>query len=108
MLPHATAERLNKRGHDAVSVQAAGLAGAPDPDVFDHAVAERRLVVTENFADYSLLLTQRLGNDQPCVPVIFIRKPNFPKGGALAAHLAALLDAWAAANPDPYVGPHWP
>lgn len=50
MLPPTTAELLNERGHDAVSVQAAGLAGAADPDVFDHAVAEQRLVVTENFA----------------------------------------------------------
>ncbi len=108
MLPPTTAELLNERGHDAVSVQAAGLAGAADPDVFDHAVAKQRLVVTENFADYSLLLMQRLGNDQPCVPVVFIHKPNFPKGGALAVHLAARLDAWAAANPEPYVGPHWP
>jgi hypothetical protein len=25
-----------------------------------------------------------------------------------AAALAAILDNWAAANPDPYVGAHWP
>jgi hypothetical protein len=50
----------------------------------------------------------RLGNDQPCVPVVFIRKPDFPKGGALAVPLAARHDAWAAANADPYLGPHWP
>jgi len=108
MLPPATAELLNDRGHDAVSVHDVGLTGAADPDVFDHAVADQRLVVTENFADFSLLLTQRLGNDQPCVPVVFIHKPDFPKGGALAVHLAARLDAWAASNPDPYLGPHWP
>lgn len=99
---------LNERGHDAVSVRDVGLTGAADAEVFDHAVADQRLVVTENFADYSVLLTQRLGNDQPCVPVVFIHKPDFPKGGALAVHLAARLDGWAAANPDPYLGPHWP
>lgn len=108
MLPPSTADLLNERGHDAVSLRVAGLAGAADPDVFDYAVAERRLVVTENCADYSSLLTQRLGNNQPCVPIVFIHKPNLPKGGALAMHLAARLDAWAAANPDPYLGPHWP
>ena len=108
MLPPAIADLLNERGHDAVSVQAAGLAGFADADVFDHAVAEQRLIVTENFADYSSLLTQRLGNDQACVPVVFVHKPDFPKRGALAVHLAARLDAWATVNADPYVGPHWP
>jgi hypothetical protein len=108
MLPPATAELLNERGHDAVSVHAVGLTGAADADVFDYAVDDQRLVVTENFADYSSLLSQRLGNDQPCVPVVFIHKPDFPKGGALAVHLAARLQAWAAVNADPYVGPHWP
>jgi len=108
MLPRAAAQRLNELGHDAVSVHDVGLTGATDPDVVDVAVVDHRLVVTENFADYSLLLTQRLANDQACVPVVFIHKPDFPKGGGLAVHLAARLDAWAAANPDPYVGPHWP
>ncbi|MGI9032481.1 MAG: DUF5615 family PIN-like protein [Acidimicrobiales bacterium] len=107
MLPRA-AELLNQRGHDVVSVHDVGLTGAADSDVFDLAVADQRLVVTENFADYSLLLTQHLSNDQPCVPVVFIHKPRSPRGGALAGHLTARLDAWAAANPDPYVGAHWP
>jgi hypothetical protein len=101
------AELMNRRGHDAVPVHGVELAGAPDVDVFDHAVADHRLVVTENVADYSLLLTRRLGDDQPCVPVVFVRRPDFPKGGALAVHLAERLDPWAAANPEPYVGPHW-
>lgn len=108
MLPRATAEQLNRRGHDAVSVYDVDLAGADDSEVFDHAVAGRRLVVTENFADYSLLLTQRLNDDQPSVPVVFIHKTDFPRGGALAVHVAEHLHAWAAANPEPYLGPHWP
>lgn len=107
MLPRVAAELLNRRGHDAVAVHDVELAGAADPDVFDHAVADRRLVVTENFADYSLLVTQRLSNDQPCVPVVFVHKPDFPSGGALAVHLAERLDSWAVAHPEPYVGLHW-
>jgi hypothetical protein len=108
MLPPTTAEHLTERGHDAVSVYDVGLAGADDPEVFSHAVAADRVVVTENFADYSLLLSQRLSSDQACVPVVFVHKSDFPEGGALAVHLAAHLDAWAAANPQPYGGPHWP
>lgn len=108
MLPRAAADQLNQRGHDAVSVSDAGLAGAEDPEVFSRAVAEDRVLVTENFADYSVLLTQRLSADEPCVPVVFIRKSDLPLGGALARHLADRLEAWAAANPNPYLGLHWP
>ncbi len=105
MLPRAAAEELNRHGHDAVSVYDLDLAGA---DVFSRAVAEDRVLVTENFADYSSLLRDRLRGDEPCVPVVFVHKPHFPPGGALAVHLADHLNTWAAANPDPYVGPHWP
>jgi len=93
MLPRATADQLNRRGHDALSVHDVGLAGAEDTDVF---------------ADYSLLLTQRLTNEQPSTPVVFIHKSAFFRGGALAVHLAEHLHAWASADPEPDLGPHWP
>lgn len=108
MLPRRAAHELAARGHDALSVYDAGLAGFPDDEVFDYAVAERRIIVTENVADYATLLEQRLSRDQPCTPVVFVRKASIPRRGALAVHLAARLDRWARANPDPYVGPHWP
>ena len=108
MLPRAAAEQLNRHGHDAVSVYDLDLAGADDADVFSRAIAEDRVLVTENFADYSLLLSDRLRAEEPCVSVVFVHKPTFPPGGALAVHLADHLNTWAAANPDPYVGPHWP
>lgn len=108
MLPPSVARELNGRGHDAVSVYDLDMAGADDHEVFDRAVADRRVIVTENFADYSLALNARLSRDQPCVPVVFVRKPALPRGGALGVHLAGRLHHWATANPDPYVGPHWP
>lgn len=108
MLPRAATEQLNRRGHQAVSVYDVELAGADDMEVFNRAVAENRVLVMENFADYSMLLSHRLGADEPCVPVVFIHKTAFPRGGALALALADRLHAWAAANPEPYVGPHWP
>ena len=100
MLPRAAGEQLNRHGHDAVSAYDLDLAGADDADVFSRAVAEDRVLVTENFADYSLLLRERLGADEPCVPVLFVRKSDLPPGRALAVRLADHLKTWAAANPD--------
>jgi predicted nuclease of predicted toxin-antitoxin system len=107
MLPPETAAELNRRGHDATSVAGLGLAGHPDPVVFDRAVAERRIVVTENIADFAILLDQRLRNNEPAVPVVFARKGDLPHRGALPQRLAERLHRWAEANPDPYLGPHW-
>lgn len=106
MLPPATVQHLNKRGHDAVSVHDVDLAGAEDDDIFRYAALHGRVIVTENFADYSALIEQRLNDEQPCVPVVFVHKSDFPGRGALPDRLAAHLDAWAIANPDPYIGPH--
>ncbi len=108
MLPRALAEQLNRRGHDSVSVFDVDLAGAGDNEVFDRAVDEERVIVTENFGDYSLLLEARLRSEEPRVPVVFVRKARFPTSGALAVHLAEHLHRWAVANPHPYIGPHRP
>lgn len=108
MLPPAIADHLNRLGHDAVGVTAAGLAGADDTLVYVAAVEQNRVMVTENFADFSVIVTRRLASDEPCVPVVFVRKKDFPPGGALANQLADQLRRWAIDNPEPYPGPHWP
>ena len=107
MLPPATSEQLVELGHDAVSVHEAGLAGAEDEAVYEQAVEQRRVVVTENFGDFSLLVERRLAVAQPTAPVVFLRKASFPRRGRLADHLARALDAWAADHPEPYAGAHW-
>jgi len=107
MLPPDTVAELNRHGHDAASVAELGLSGQPDPAVFDQAVAAGRIVVTENIGDFAVLLEQRLRNDEPVVPVVFVCKADLPRRGALPHHLAARLHAWAQANPEPYLGPHW-
>ncbi len=108
MLPRALAVQLTELGHDAVSVHEVGLAGAGDDEVFELAVTQGRLIVTENFADFALLLEGRLSSDSPCVPVVFVRKSNFPRGGGIVAHLATHLDRWARDHREPYIGAHWP
>jgi len=108
IVPPATAGHLRRLGHDAVSVLELGMAGATDDQVFSLAVSEARVVVTENFADYSVILQRCLDREEPCVPVVYIRRSAFPRRGALASRLAAHLDKWAAGQPSPYIGPHWP
>ena len=108
MLPPAVAEALNEIGEDAISVYEVGLSGEDDNEVFRYAVAQDRVVVTENMSDYSIILRECLAQERPCVPVVFIRKSGFPKGGAFSSSLAARLVTWAASNQEPYVGPHWP
>jgi len=108
MLPRTVAQRLTELDHDALSVHDLELAGASDTDVFDFAVLQERLIVTENFADFARLLDERQHSGAPCVPVVFVRKSSFPSGGGLAAHLAKHLDRWARDHQDPYIGPHWP
>jgi hypothetical protein len=84
------------------------MQGAPDDELFDRAVREERVVVTENLADFAALVEVGQADDDPCVAVVFVRRSSFPAGGALPAHLAEHLDQWAEANPDPYEGLHWP
>lgn len=80
------------------------LAGADDAEVFSRTIAEDRVLVTENFADYSVLLNDRLRADEPCVPVVFVHKPDFPTGGALAVQLADHMHTWALRTPTPTSG----
>ena len=108
MLPPAAAHELRARGHDAVSVLEAGLAGADDGEVYTRAVAEDRVIVTENFADSARLLKERQARDEPCVPVVFLRRASMPARGGLAVQIARRLDAWAGRHPEPLTGTYWP
>lgn len=108
MLPPATAVELNDLGHEALSVVEVGLAETDDAVVCAGAVERDCVMVTENFADFAALVGQRLANEEACVAVVFVRKRDYPRGGALPAHLARRLHQWASENPDPYPGLHWP
>lgn len=100
MFPPAAAGLLRETyGHDAVHVAEAGLQAADDGQIAAVARAEGGAVVTENVADFSA---------ERDVVLVFVLKRNLPAGGGQAAALATVLDRWAKANPDPYVGPHWP
>lgn len=107
MLPPSCADQLVELGHDTIAV-ASTIPGATDDEVFDLGVAEGRVVVTENVADFAKIVERRQRGDLPAVPVVLVRKLELPSRGALGPRLAKHLDRWATSNPDPYVGLHWP
>jgi hypothetical protein len=108
MLPPSTTGELGTLGHDAVSVVDVDLQGADDALILELAVVQERALMTENFADFANLLEQRQRQDEPCTPVLFVRKSAFPSGGALASRLAKHLHDWAEQNPEPFGGLPWP
>jgi hypothetical protein len=100
MFSAATAVHLrDSYGQDAVHVTDIGLGAADDAQVAAAARAEGRCIVTENVVDFSA---------ERDVAGVFVLKRNLPAGGGQAAALARLLDSWARAHPEPYLGPHWP
>jgi predicted nuclease of predicted toxin-antitoxin system len=108
MLPPAAAENLRARGHDAVSVVDVGLGAADDAEVYAKAEAEGRVMVTENFGDFATLFTERQARNEPCVPVVFVRRAAMSPRGGLAAQIARRLDTWAMQTPDPLPSVYWP
>lgn len=83
---HRCEEIEERQKYSHLPAEAVGLHRSANADGLDHAVANQRLVVTENFADYSSLLAQP--TNPPC-PSSSSTSLTSRKGGALAAHLAA-------------------
>jgi hypothetical protein len=98
MFPPATGRRLTERGHDAVHVRDRGVDARPDFEVAALAARENRVLVTENVKDFARV---------EGIVVVCALKARLRTHG-MDEHLAAVLDAWAAANAQPYVGLHWP
>lgn len=76
-----------------------GLTATADDVVAEAARSGCRALVTENVADFA---------DEADLVLVFVRGRSRPSGGAMAEALALLLDRWSSANPDPYIGAHWP
>ncbi|HEU0087809.1 MAG TPA: DUF5615 family PIN-like protein [Pseudonocardiaceae bacterium] len=98
MFPPRICAALAERGHDAVHVRDLGVDARPDQEVAATAVRAGRVLVTENVKDFVA---------EHGVVVVCVLKSHLPQDG-MAQHLAGVLDQWAAANPGPYLGLHWP
>ncbi|GEL19797.1 DUF5615 family PIN-like protein [Pseudonocardia asaccharolytica] len=98
MFPPVACVRLGELGHDAVHVRDRGVEACPDQDVAAVAAREGRVLVTENVKDFAA---------ERDLVVVCVLKSRLPAQG-MGPHLADLLDGWASANSQPYVGLHWP
>lgn len=71
--PRRLAEVLRGRGHDVVAVtESPDLRGLPDADLFARAHAERRAVVTQDVADFSVLLREAELTESEHFGVVFV------------------------------------
>ena len=107
MFPPEAAESLRPLRHDAVSVQELGLERAPDELLLELAIAQDRVLVTENFRDFARLIQHR-GSAPPQAGFAFVRKSSLPRRGAMPEHLAQRLHACASQNPETHPGIYWP
>lgn len=98
MFPPLACSGLIELGHDAVHVRDRGVNARPDAEVATLAAREGRALVTENAKDFAAAAD---------IAVVCVLKSRLRQQG-MAEHLVQVLHAWAQANPEPYLGLHWP
>ncbi len=93
MYPPALAQELRAAGLDALTVAELGLAGRSDPDVFAAAVAQRRVLLTENVADFARIAADHLtrGAQHPGVLIALSSRFSTPSGAPHARRRAAAV-----------------
>jgi hypothetical protein len=107
MFPAEVAMELGKRGHAATAAVQV-LRALTDGQLLDVAVAEGRVLVTENVGDFVGLLQDRLGHGGDAAPVVFVVKSALPRDAMrLSRALAERLDAWADGHPEPFPTAYW-
>lgn len=107
MLPHAAAEALSQLGHDAVSVISIGLRQAPDAVVYQAAIDQDRILVTEDRGGFAPLAKRDLDAGRSSASIVIVHRDDFGRGGALPRHLADALHGWSLETAEPLPGPHF-
>ncbi len=97
MLPPQVADLLNTAEHDATTPDRLGAHNLSDDVLVQLAAADERVIVTENASDFAVVTA---------CPILLVRKSWWPNE-SLAPKLAASLQRWAMANPEPGPWSHW-
>ncbi|MCB0861729.1 MAG: DUF5615 family PIN-like protein [Solirubrobacterales bacterium] len=73
------ADRLRKMGHDVVAATADPvLRGTSDPDLFEFAQTEKRILVTYDRGDFEVILHRYVSYEQEHHGVVFVRQHRLP------------------------------
>lgn len=95
------AEQLRRRGHDVTAVtEEARLVGASDRELLEHAVAQRRAVVTYDIDDFRVAIAERAVDGRPHFGVVFLSPRRFPQGKRHVGALITALDAFLSEHAD--------
>ena len=94
------AEQLRRRSHDAVAVtERPDLIGAPDEQLFRQMPAERRAIVTENWAHFRPLLDEAAAEGFDHYGVVFTSRSALPRGKSTIGLYVRVLERFLRANP---------
>lgn len=92
------AERLRDRAHDVIATTAEpSLRGLSDPDLFEVAQQQGRVLVTYNRADFEAIVREYAEVSRDHHGLVIVHPTRFPSWefGRLAEALAVLLDGGA-------------
>lgn len=96
----AIAEQLRQRGHDVVAVkERPGLVGLEDAELFSLAQAERRAILTENWADYQRLRTAAEEAGTHYYGVVLTSRRQLPRGKDTIGLYVRVLDEFLTRHP---------
>jgi len=104
MFAPSVAEQLRDRGYDVASVHDSAnrrLEGAPDEEIWAAAIADDRVLVSENVRDFRRIEADALARGQPIARLIYTSDRQFPRGDPrTTGRLVRALDALLAKPPD--------
>jgi uncharacterized protein DUF5615 len=87
------AERLRALGVDCVAVaEDVVLSSQDDPVVLEAALADGRVLVTNNVVDFEPLRQQRAASDQPVPPLVYTSEAAFPRNRKFIGRIVEALE----------------
>ena len=98
--PPSIARHLRDRGHDVTSVaEEPHLRDRPDREVWSHALAEQRAVLTEDVRHFTLLVREWAAADERHFGVIFTSPRSMPRGRETIGVFVERLDEFLRERP---------
>jgi hypothetical protein len=107
MISPAVAEQLRARDRDVHGTERRELRGLTDQDLFEHAQAVERSIVTYNREDFLELDRRYRGENRRHWGIVILNPMRFPHGPVSLGPLVTSLDRLIAAGPPYESFIHW-